>query len=108
MHASLRPGASLLDLFAPNNWGLTRRGVREQTNYYRPLQMVTYRTTAAVFGFDATAFHAVNLAFHIVAVLLASVLFQRLTGSTGLAFAAAALFAVHPIHSEAVDWISLT
>jgi hypothetical protein len=35
-------------------------------------------------------------------------LFQRLTGSTGLAFAAAALFAVHPIHSEAVDWISLT
>jgi Flp pilus assembly protein TadD len=106
MNASLRPGASLLDLFAPNNWGLTRTGVREHSNYYRPLQMVTYRITAAVFGFATTAFHAVNLAFHIVVVLLAFVLFQRLTGSMGLAFAAAALFAVHPIHSEAVDWIS--
>jgi Flp pilus assembly protein TadD len=106
MNPSLRPGASFLDLVSPNNWGVTREGVREHINYYRPLQMVTYRMTATVFGFDATAFHAVNLAFHIIVVLLAFVLFQRLTGSMGLAFAAAALFAVHPIHSEAVDWIS--
>jgi hypothetical protein len=68
--------------------------------------MVTYRLTADVFGFDASAFHAVNLGFHVIVVLLAFALFHALTGRMGLAFASAALFAVHPIHSEAVDWIA--
>jgi Flp pilus assembly protein TadD len=106
MNASLRPGAPFLDLLAPNDWASTRAGVRERINYYRPLQMVTYRLTVDVFGFDASAFHAVNLATHVVAVLLAFALFCTLTGRIGLAFASAALFAVHPIHSEAVDWIA--
>jgi hypothetical protein len=106
MNASLRPGAPFLDLVTPNIWGFARAGVREHINYYRPLQMVTYRLTAHVFGLDASAFHAVNLAFHVIAVLLAFALFYTLTGRLGLAFAAAALFAVHPIHSEAVNWIA--
>jgi protein O-mannosyl-transferase len=106
MNDSLRPGAPFLGLIAPNNWAFARVGGRERINYYRPLQMVTYRLTADVFGFDASAFHAVNLAFHVVVVLLAFALFYTLTGRMGLAFASAALFAVHPIHSEAVDWIA--
>jgi protein O-mannosyl-transferase len=106
MNSSLRPGAPFLDLVAPNIWGFTRSGAREHSNYYRPLQMVTYRLTADVFGFDASAFHAVNVAFHVIVVLLAFALFHALTGRIGLAFASAALFAVHPIHSEAVDWIA--
>jgi Flp pilus assembly protein TadD len=106
MNSSLRPGAPFLDLVAPNIWGFTRSGSREHSNYYRPLQMVTYRLTAEVFGLDAGAFHAVNLAFHVIVVLLAFALFYTLTGRIGLAFASAALFAVHPIHSEAVDWIA--
>ncbi|HEY6387482.1 MAG TPA: hypothetical protein VIX91_17545 [Candidatus Acidoferrum sp.] len=106
MNATLRPGAPYLDLVAPNIWGFTRSGVREDSNYYRPLQMVTYRLTADVFGFDASAFHAVNLTFHVIVVLLAFALFHALTDRMGLAFASAALFAVHPIHSEAVDWIA--
>ena len=106
MNASLRPGAPFLDLVAPNNWAFTRAGVRQGINYYRPLQMVAYRLTAAAFGIDGSAFHAVNLAFHVIVVLLAFAMFYTLTGRTGLAFASAALFAVHPIHSEAVDWIA--
>lgn len=106
MNPSLRPGAPFLDLVAPNDWAFARAGVRERINYYRPLQMVAYRLTADAFGFDAGAFHAVNLAFHVVVVLLAFALFYTLTGRMGLAFASAALFAVHPIHSEAVDWVA--
>ena len=103
MNSSLRPGVPFLHLAAANVLG-TRARVR--INYYRPLQMVTYRLTAEVFGFDARAFHAVNVAFHVISALLALALFYTLTGRMGLAFAAAALFAVHPIHSEAVDWIA--
>jgi hypothetical protein len=106
MNASLRPGAPFLDLVAPNDWAFARAGVRDRSNYYRPLQMVTYRLIADVFGLDASAFHAVNLAFHVIAVLLVFALFYSLTERMGLAFASAALFAVHPIHSEAVDWIA--
>ena len=106
MNASRREGVPFRDLVTPNNWGPTRGGVRERSNYYRPLQMMAYRLTAEVFGFNATAFHAVNLAFHVIVVLLAFTLFYTLTDRMGLAFASAALFAVHPIHSEAVDWIS--
>jgi protein O-mannosyl-transferase len=106
MNSSLRPGAPLLDLVAPNIWGFTRSGSREHSNYYRPFQMATYRLTAEVFGLDAGAFHAVNLAFHVTVVLLALAMFYNLTGRMRLAFASAALFAVHPIHSEAVDWIA--
>jgi len=106
MNSSLRPGVPLLHLAAANIWSVARAGVRERSNYYRPLQMVTYRLTAEVFGFDARAFHAVNLAFHVMTVLLALALFHTLTGRMDVAFSAAALFAVHPIHTEAVDWIA--
>jgi len=106
MNSSLRPGSPLLRLVGTNNWGLARAGVQEHINYYRPLQMVTYRLTAEVFGFDARAFHTVNLGFHILAVLLVFALFCKLTGRMALAFAGGALFAVHPIHTEAVDWIA--
>jgi Flp pilus assembly protein TadD len=106
MNSGLRPGAPLLHLFAAKIWGFTHPGDHKHGNYYRPLQMVTYRLTAYVFGFDARAFHAVNLAFHVIVVLVAFALFFRLTGRIGMAFAAGALFAVHPIHSEAVGWIA--
>lgn len=106
MNSALRPGAPFGHLFAGNIWGFTRPGPRQQFNYYRPLQMVTYRLAAGAFGVDARAFHTVNLAFHVIAVLLAFALFWRLTSRMGVSFAAAALFAVHPVHSEAVDWIA--
>ena len=106
MNATLRPDTPLLRLAGTNQWGLTRAAVQEQINYYRPLQMVTYRLTAEVFGFDVRAFHAVNFGFHVLAVLLVFALFYKLTGRMTLAFAGAALFAVHPIHTEAVDWIA--
>jgi Flp pilus assembly protein TadD len=106
MNASLRQGAPFRDLVAPKDWAFARAGVPPRINYYRPLQMVTYRLTADAFGVDARAFHAVSLVFHVTVVLLAFALFYALTSRMGVAFASAALFAVHPIHTEAVDWIA--
>jgi Flp pilus assembly protein TadD len=106
MNSALRPGAPFSRLFGANIWGNARPGSRQQFNYYRPLQMVAYRLAADASGFDARVFHAVNLLFDVLAVLLTFALFWRLTSRLGVSFAAAAVFATHPIHSEAVDWVA--
>lgn len=106
MNPDLRPGAPIAHLFTSDVWGFKHSGQPAQTNYYRPLQMVTYRLTAAWFGFDPHAFHLLSLLFAIAGSLAAFCVLLKLTRNAGVAFAGAALFALHPMHAEAVDWIS--
>jgi Flp pilus assembly protein TadD len=105
MNPDLR-GASIRRLLTSDVWSFKHPGELGRINYYRPMQMLTYRLVEEIFGLDPLAFHAVSLSFHVLAVLLAFLMFCRLTGKLAVAFAAAALFAVHPVHAEAVDWIS--
>jgi tetratricopeptide (TPR) repeat protein len=102
----IRPGAPWLRLFTSDVWAFAHPGGPAQNNYYRPLQMLTYRVTAQFFGFSAPPFHAVNLAFHLLATLLAYAVLYQLTRRFGAALAGAALFALHPIHTEAVTWVA--
>ncbi len=106
MNPDLRPGADLGHLFSAGVWGFLHRESRARNIYYRPLQMVTYRGVAAAAGVNPVAFHATSLAFAAASVLVGFGFFWKLTHRMDVAFAAAALFAVHPIHTEAVDWIS--
>lgn len=69
---------------------------------YRPLTLLSYRINYLVFGHSAASFHLVNVFLHLANSLLV-VRLARATGlSSGVAFAAGAVFAVHPIHIEAV------
>lgn len=85
-----------------------------QTSYFRPLMHLFYALTHALFGLRPWAFHLVNLIFHTACCLLAFRLAGRLFERAGLAppiasfaaLAAALLFAVHPVHAEAVAWIA--
>ncbi len=106
MNPDLRPGAPIASLFASSVWGSIHRNTPTPNMYYRPLQMVTYRAVFSFAGSDSLAFHAVSITFAAVSVLVAFAFFWKISGRMDLAFAAAALFAVHPMHSEAVDWIS--
>ena len=74
---------------------------------YVPLAMVSYALERAAFGPGPAAPHAVNVALHAAVAALAFWLFFLLLGRNGpAAFAAAALFAVHPLRVESVAWIS--
>ncbi len=106
MNPDLRPDAPWSHLFSADVWGYKHRDQPGHTNYYRPLQMVSYRLTAEWFGLQSQPFHLLSVLFALAAVLAAFTVYLKLTGRLGVAFAAAALFAVHPVHSEAVDWIS--
>lgn len=50
-------------------------------------------------------FHALNVALHAAVTLLVFALALRLGAARPVALVAAALFAVHPVHVEPVDWI---
>ena len=71
---------------------------------YRPLTMLTYIANARL-DRGPRGFHAVNIALHLGVSLMVLALARRLGFAPWAAFAAAALFAAHPIHSEAVTGI---
>jgi Flp pilus assembly protein TadD len=68
---------------------------------YRPLTNLSYAIDRALFGQAAAAHHVSNVILYAVVCLLV-LAFLRRHVPTG-ALAGAALFAVHPIHCEAVD-----
>jgi protein O-mannosyl-transferase len=68
---------------------------------YRPFVILLYAVQWAMGGGSAIVFHAVSLALHAGVSLLVFLLLARLT-SRAAAFPGALIFAVHPVHSEAV------
>ena len=93
-------------LFVTDVWGYTHPDQKGTSNYYRPLQMVTYRFIGGIAGLNPSAFHAVNLVFHVLATLAGYLVVWQLTKAYWVAISASALFALHPIHTEAVVWIA--
>lgn len=87
-------------------WGYIRGGQAGMSNYYRPLQMLTYRWTATVAGLRPSAFHLLSLLLNWLACIAAYGIFWQITKRFSLALSSAVLFAVHPMHSEAVLWIA--
>jgi tetratricopeptide (TPR) repeat protein len=70
----------------------------------RPLTYFTFWLNYQVGGQDALGYHALNLLLHLGAVLLAYECLRRLLPQRA-ALVAAALFAVHPLQAEAVDYV---
>ncbi len=81
-------------------------GVEPVSNYYRPLVTMSYLLGYKFFGPLAYGFHLLNVVVHAACVSVVFILTERIFSHRGLAFLSAAFFAVHPIHSEAVTWIS--
>ncbi len=68
---------------------------------YRPLGILGFALDWRLSGGDAAWFHAVNVAWHALATVLLWRLARELMSSSA-AIVCAALFAVHPVHVEAV------
>ncbi len=72
---------------------------------YRPITMLTYALNYALGGKNVIAYHAVNIALHVLCSLTLLGLARVLMGSartTAGPIVAALLFALHPVHVEAV------
>jgi protein O-mannosyl-transferase len=76
------------------------------SNYYRPIMTLGYLLLYKAFGLAPYGFHLANVLLHTAVVLVLFFLTLRMFRRATLAFAAAAVFALHPIHTEAVAWIA--
>jgi len=74
--------------------------------FYRPLFSVWMLLVHTVGGLSPWVWHLSNVLLHVAATYLVFRLCRRLMGSDIGAGVAAAVFAVHPIHVDAVTWVS--
>jgi tetratricopeptide (TPR) repeat protein len=94
---SIRSLAGIPGLFTENYWGdWTDKGL------YRPLVIATYALNYAAGGLHTAGYTGVNLLLHAGVTLLLVVLAVRLGASRAVAASLGLLFAVHPVHTEAV------
>lgn len=97
-------GSWISAFFAPAALG---QDVPAANQYYRPVVDLVYRLQYHCFGSNATGYHLVNIAVHVANAALVYLLGIFLSGGRkGFAFAAAALFLVHPVQTEAVASIA--
>jgi tetratricopeptide (TPR) repeat protein len=80
-------------------------------NYYRPLLEVSYLPAKYWWGLDESFLHLENILFHLLNVLLLFSVVRKAAQLLGvqslwLPLSAALVFALHPINTEAVNWIS--
>jgi hypothetical protein len=99
----VRPHTPLIDIFTNDFWG---KPMSDPTSHksYRPFTVITFRINYAIHGLEPWGYHLVNIILHAISTLLVwqlctSVVFVK---QPWLSFQAAVLFAVHPIHTEAV------
>jgi protein O-mannosyl-transferase len=74
-------------------------------DYYRPMYTLVRSIDYRLYGTSPTGYHATSLLFYLLVVGSAYWILLQLLPSPLAAFAGALLFAVHPIHVEAVAWI---
>jgi tetratricopeptide (TPR) repeat protein len=94
----------LREILASEVWSYRAGGAA--AGYYRPLMMLLYLVTFQCFGPQPAMFHLINVLFHAAVVVVLFAAARRLFQSRAVALAAAAIFALHPVHSESVNWIA--
>ncbi|MBV8758338.1 MAG: hypothetical protein JO257_13715 [Deltaproteobacteria bacterium] len=80
--------------------------VPNRLHYWRPLISATYAIDWRLAGGAPLQFHITNTLAHVAVTLLAFVTLRRWTSQSWAAFAATAVWAIHPTKAENVAWIA--
>jgi Flp pilus assembly protein TadD len=95
------------EYFTTHVWGHVTLGPgRRAAAYYRPVFLLWELTTWLLFRTGTVGWHISAMALHMLTTALVYLLVRRITRDCMLATAAALLFGVHPVHVEAVAWVS--
>lgn len=87
-------------------WAFKGDGTVTASNYWRPTFTAWCILNFRLFGLDPYGWHVLNIILHIGVCLLAFLLLRKWGASGLIAFSVTLIYAVHPVHSESVAWIS--
>jgi tetratricopeptide (TPR) repeat protein len=76
-----------------------------ESNFYRPLQTVSFMVDAQICGKDTWAYHLTNLLLIILIAIALFILLNKFGINQEFAFCLSLLYAVHPLLTSAVCWI---
>lgn len=100
-NAAITDWRNIPDFFSFRAWP-----TEDQTSFYRPVQMITYVFDHALWGLDPYGYHLTNVFLHFLVCACMYGFFRAILSAPFASFCAVALFAAHPVHTEAVSYIS--
>jgi tetratricopeptide (TPR) repeat protein len=107
---NIRSWDNLATAFTTHVWAFRERSVTLNAPpplpYYRPLFTVMLTIEYHLFGLWPQGWHLVSLLLHILCAIGVFYVILRMSGRNLFALFASIIFAVHPVHSESVSWIS--
>jgi tetratricopeptide (TPR) repeat protein len=101
----IQDGSQFWHALASDVWAF-KGGDQASSNYWRPSFVLWMILNFRCFGLSTFGWHLTNILLHAGVVALAFALLRKLNISRPIAGAIALIFAVHPVHSESVAWIS--
>jgi len=77
-----------------------------EESFYRPLQMLSYKFDARLWGLNPFGFHLSNILLHAATGIALFFLIDALFAQRAVSFLTALFFLIHPIQTESVVYIS--
>ena len=77
------------------------------SNFYRPLQTFSYTIIYKIFKFNPVGYHILNIFLHASCAILIFILLKDIYGEK-ISFLVSVLWAIHPVNTEAITYISGT
>lgn len=87
-------------------WAFKGDGSIAASNYWRPVFTAWCILNFRLFGVDPFGWHLLNILLHTGVCIVGFFLLRRWNVSPLIASAMVLIFAVHPVHTESVAWIS--
>ena len=89
-----------------NSLWITSRSFIDIIFSYRPLRYITYAIDYRIFGMNPAGFRFMNIVYHAFAVIALFWALKMFGLTKRAAFVASLIFAVHPVNTDAVAYIS--
>jgi tetratricopeptide (TPR) repeat protein len=93
-------------MFSSPLWSFAQKTDMQSNRYYRPVQTLLFAVVYQFNGLAPFGYHVLNILLHFGSTIMVYLLCVELGSSRSEALLAGVLFAVHPVHSGAVAWIS--
>ena len=93
-------------LEGPVVWSDVFFKLQPPAQFYRPIPFLTITLDHLLWGKNPFGYHLTNFLFHLFNVLIIFYITVRLTNSNLISFICSLLFAIHPVQTEAITYIS--